>query len=112
MASWVRVPAVSLAVVPGRKTPAPATRIASAVAVHTNRVSTTTPKAWMNPCWTGCLTVAEPAAQAAPPNPASLENRPRRTPLSSAAVTPPAKPPNPWRMPKAPSMMERSASQA
>ena len=112
MASWVRVPALSLALAPGWRTSAPATRIASAVAVQTNRVSTTTPKAWMNPCWTGWLTVAEPAAQAAPPSPASLENRPRRTPLSSAAVTPPARPPSPWRRPKAPSMMELTASRA
>ena len=45
MASWVRVPALSLALAPGWRTSAPATRIASAVAVQTNRVSTTTPKA-------------------------------------------------------------------
>ena len=45
MASWVRVPALSLALTPGWRTSAPATKIASAVAVQTNRVSTTTPKA-------------------------------------------------------------------
>ena len=56
----------------------------------------------MKPCLAGWATVAEPAAHAEPPRPASLENRPRRTPLSTACVTPPATPASPARSPKAP----------
>ena len=62
------------------------------VAVHTTMVSTNTPKDWMSPWRTGWATVAVPAALGTVPRPASLENRPRRTPLSTAATIPPDTP--------------------
>ena len=90
----------------------PAMRMARAVAVHTRTVSTSTPKAWMKPCCVGWATVADPAAQAAPPSPASLENRPRRTPLSTAMVMPPAVPASPALKLKAPATMSPTAAAA
>lgn len=56
-----------------------------AVAVHTTSVSTNTPRDWMKPWRTGWDVVAVAAALGTEPSPASLENRPRRTPLIMAA---------------------------
>ena len=43
------------------------------------------------PCAAGCLTSATAATFGALPRPASLENRPRLTPMMMAAPIPPAK---------------------
>ncbi|MNJ73724.1 hypothetical protein D3C77_705600 [compost metagenome] len=62
-----------------------------AVAVQISRVSMNTPKACTKPCedgWWG-LGVATAAMFGAEPMPASLENKPRLTPLSKAPATPP-----------------------
>ncbi len=118
IAFCVRVPdtsAPSAPVTPGvyaAPSMRPATRMARAVAVHTTMVSTSTPKAWMKPCCAGWATVADPAAQAAPPSPASLENRPRRTPLRTAIATPPAVPARPARRLRAPATMSPTAEAA
>ena len=80
-----------------------------AVTVQTTIVSTKTPRDCTNPCWTGWGTVAVAAMLGTDPSPASLENRPRRVPLRSAAVNPPAVPAKAWSTPKAPSKMERIA---
>ena len=66
-----------------------------------------TPKDWMRPWRTGWVVVAVPAALGTVPRPASLENRPRRTPLRTAATIPPATPYRAWSAPKAPQTMER-----
>ena len=65
----------------------------AAVAVQTMMVSTNTPSICTSPCCTGWATVAAAAALGALPMPASLEKSPRLTPLSSAAIIPPATPP-------------------
>ena len=63
----------------------------NAVAVQMIIVSTNTPSDWIRPCFTGCDTVAVAATLGTLPIPASLENSPRLTPLSSAAAMPPAR---------------------
>ena len=56
-----------------------------AVAVHTTIVSTNTPMDWIKPWLTGWEVVAVAATLGTDPSPASLENSPRLTPLSTAA---------------------------
>ena len=80
-----------------------------AVTVHTTIVSTKTPRDCTKPCCTGWETVAVAAMLGTDPSPASLENRPRLTPLSAAAKRPPAVPAKAWLSPKAPSKMEMIA---
>ncbi|MCY1539178.1 hypothetical protein D9M68_747510 [compost metagenome] len=63
----------------------------SAVLVHTSRVSMNTLRDCTMPWAAGCLTSATAATLGALPRPASLENRPRLTPMMIAAPTPPAK---------------------
>ena len=77
----------------------------NAVAVQISMVSTNTPRDWMSPCLTGWDTVAVAATLGTLPMPASLENRPRLTPLSIAAAMPPVKPPAISASPKAPPMI-------
>ena len=62
-----------------------------AVAVQTTMVSMNTDRTWTRPCLAGWDTPAEPAAQAAAPMPASLENRPRLMPCMRAEPTKPPK---------------------
>ena len=81
----------------------------NAVAVQMMMVSTKTPSDWINPCLTGCDTVAVAATLGALPMPASLENRPRLTPLSIAAAIPPVKPPAICCIPNAPPMISAKA---
>ncbi|MNW56156.1 hypothetical protein D3C74_338600 [compost metagenome] len=100
-------PAASV-VLPGSNTSGPAMRMMKAVAEHTTIVSTNTPSDWIRPCLAGCETVAVAAAFGALPMPASFENRPRLTPLSSAARIPPAVPATAWSSPNAPSTICRT----
>ena len=69
-----------------------------AVQVQISRVSVKTPKVWINPCLTGCVTDAVAATFGADPIPASLLNRPRLIPCIRAA---PTVPPNACFHPKA-----------
>ena len=63
----------------------------SAVQLHRMMVSMNTLSDCTMPCATGCLTSATAATLGALPRPASLENRPRLTPMMMAAPMPPAK---------------------
>ncbi|MNE44619.1 hypothetical protein D3C80_1388550 [compost metagenome] len=63
----------------------------SAVLVHTRMVSMNTLSDCTMPWAAGCATSATAATLGALPRPASLENRPRLTPIRIAAPTLPAK---------------------
>ena len=78
-------------------------RIITPVAVQIRMVSMNTPSACTKPCddgWCG-LGMATAAMLGAEPMPASLENRPRLTPLSMAAAMLPITPPAACSKPKA-----------
>jgi hypothetical protein len=91
-AAWVSVAPATPPGCAGSYTERPPSMMMNAVAVHTTNVSTNTPSDWIRPCFTGCEVSAVAAAFGALPIPASFENRPRFTPLSSAEVKPPAAP--------------------
>lgn len=70
---------------------APLNRMIKAVQVQISRVSVKTPRVWINPCLTGCVTDAVAATFGADPIPASLLNRPRLIPcIRAAPIVPPA----------------------
>src|SRR5699024_9249399 len=75
-----------------------ASRMMKAVMLQTTRVSKYTPRDWIRPCLAGWDTEAVAAALGTEPIPASLENRPRRTPCM---ITAPRVAPANSRRPKA-----------